>query len=78
MHEERAEKTYVMVVLFRNDETVSYQPPPGMIEARALPFTNLTNASAVFEDAKKIIDDAAENGVHLLEERAKPGRRKAS
>ena len=78
MHSETSEKVYVCIYLVKHDEGQNFAPPDGLIEARALPFENVANASAVFSDAKKIIDAAADAGVHILTERLKPGRRKAN
>ena len=78
MDNEHSEKVYVCLYLIKHDESMHFSPPEGLIEARALPFSNLANATAVFEDARKQIDAAADAGVHTLTERVKPGRRKAS
>jgi hypothetical protein len=78
MRNEISEQVYVCVYLVKHDAGTNFAAPDGLIEARALPFANLANASAAFEDAKKVLDDAALAGTHTLAERVKPGRRKAS
>jgi hypothetical protein len=77
MHNEVNEKVYVAVYLFRHDASAQFEPPQGLIEARALSFENIANASVVFADAREVIDRAGEAGIHAMTERVKPGKRKA-
>lgn len=66
----------IRVFTWDSEKDAAYEVPAGMIDAKTLEFKNLTNASAVFEDARLAIEKAEENGTHLLTERVKPGAKK--
>lgn len=70
---------FLELKLYRwSPEDGSMPPTTGTLGSKVIPFENLANATAAYEDLADALADVERKGTNVLEDRVKPGPRRRS